>query len=219
MFDHFTELYFLLDLVAFLAVICMHLVKTNKNLIRLYILQSFTVFVLLFGIGMAEDGAGLIFVAFLTLLIKVIVAPIFFARLIRRFGGRFTANNYLSTPLTLMVIMGLVMFSYSGVFLSLGVLIPGIPGLLALCLAIVLISIFLMINRRGAFSQMIGVLSLENGIILLASFIGIKQPLALEVGIIFDMVIWMIVAQVFIAMIYKQFGSLNITKMKRLIEE
>jgi hydrogenase-4 component E len=92
-------------------------------------------------------------------------------------------------------------------------------GLLPLNLATILISIFVLINRRGAFAQMIGILSLENSILLLGSFIGIKQPVPLEMGIIFDIVIWMIIAQVFISMIYKQFGSLNVTQMKRLIEE
>jgi len=115
--------------------------------------------------------------------------------------------------------MALVMFSYSRIFLPLGILVPEALGLLPLNLAIILISIFLLINRRGAFSQMIGILSLENSILLLASFIGIKQSLALEMGIIFDIVIWMIIAQIFISMIYKQFGSLNVTQMKRLTEE
>jgi hydrogenase-4 membrane subunit HyfE len=77
----------------------------------------------------------------------------------------------------------------------------------------------MLINRRGAFSQMLGILSLENSILLLASFIGIRQPVALEIGIVFDIVIWMIIAQVFISMIYRQFGTLSVDKMKRLIED
>lgn len=219
MLEHSRELYFLLDLVAFLATIVMHVIKTNRNLIRLYVLQSFVVGLFLLSLGVTEGDKGLMLVAGLTILIKVVLAPVFFSRLIRRYGTRFTVNNYLSTPLTLIVLMGLVLFSYSRIFLPLSILVPEALGLLPLNLAIILISIFMLINRRGAFSQMIAILSLENSILLLASFIGIKQPLALEVGIIFDLVIWMIIAQVFISMIYKQFGSLNVTQMKRLIEE
>ena len=219
MLEHSRELYFTLDLIAFLATISLHLVKTNRNLIRLYVVQSFVVTSFLFWIGLSEGDRGLILVALLTCGIKVIVAPIFFSRLIRRYGTRFTANNYLSTPLTLIVLMGLVLFSYSKIFSPLGLLVPEAFGILPLNLAIVLLSIFLLINRRGAFSQMIGILSLENGILLLASFIGIRQPVALEMGIVFDIVIWMIIAQVFISMIYRQFGTLNVDKMKRLIEE
>ncbi len=217
--EHSRELYFALDLVAFLATLALHLVKTNRNLIRFYLLQSLVVVAFLLAIGLAEGDRGLVIVALLSGLIKVVIAPLFFARLIRRYGTRFTTNNYLSTPLTLTVLMGLVLFSYSSIFLPLGMLVPSAFGILPLNLAMILISIFMLINRRGAFSQMVGILSLENSILLLASFIGIRQPVALEMGIVFDIVIWMIIAQVFISMIYRQFGTLSVDKMKRLIED
>jgi hydrogenase-4 component E len=217
--EHSRELYFLLDLVAFLATIALHLVKTNRSLIRFYLIQSLAVVTFLFFIGLAEGDKGLIMVALLSGLIKVVIAPVFFSRLIRRYGTRFTVNNYLSTPLTLTALMGLVLFSYSSIFLPLGVLVPQAYGVLPLNLAMILMSIFMLINRRGAFSQMLGILSLENSILLLASFIGIRQPVALEIGIVFDIVIWMIIAQVFISMIYRQFGTLSVDKMKRLIED
>lgn len=217
--EHSRELYFALDLVAFLATLSLHLVKTNRNLIRLYLLQSLVVVSFLLTIGLAEGDRGLVIVALLSGLIKVVIAPLFFARLIRRYGTRFTTNNYLSTPLSLTALMGLVLFSYSSIFLPLGMLVPSAFGILPLNLAMILISIFMLINRRGAFSQMVGILSLENSILLLASFIGIRQPVALEMGIVFDIVIWMIIAQVFISMIYRQFGTLSVDKMKRLIED
>lgn len=220
MMEHYPYTLFLaLDLVAFLATVALQVVKTNRNLIRLYVVQSLVAGGFLLSMGLAEEDRGLIFVAVLTLVIKGLVAPLFFARLMRRYGTHFTANNYLSTPLTLLVLMGLVLFAYSKVFLPLGILAPEAAGFLPLNLSILFFSMFMLMNRRAAFSQMIGILSLENGILLLAAFIGIKQPLGLEMGIIFDIVIWMIIAQVFISMIYKQFGSLNVTQMKRLIEE
>lgn len=219
MLEHSYELYIVLDLIAFLATIGLNMVKTNRNLIRLYVIQSLVVTAFLFLLAGAEANRGLLVVAFLTLCVKVIIAPLFFSRLVRRYGSRFTVNNYLSTPLTLVVLMALVLFSYSQVFEPLALLVPEAFGVLPLNLALILLSIFMLINRRGAFSQMIGILSLENSIVLLASFIGIRQTVALEMGIIFDIVIWMIIAQVFISMIYRQFGTLNVTKMKRLIED
>lgn len=219
MLEHSYELYIVLDLIAFLATIGLNMVKTNRNLIRLYIIQSLVVTAFLFLLAGAEANRGLLVVALLTLCVKVIVAPLFFTRLVRRYGSRFTVNNYLSTPLTLIALMALVLFSYSQVFEPLALLVPEAFGVLPLNLALILLSIFMLINRRGAFSQMIGVLSLENSIVLFASFIGIRQTVALEMGIIFDIVIWMIIAQVFISMIYRQFGTLNVTKMKRLIED
>lgn len=216
--EYFAETFFFLDLVAFLAIIGMHLVKKNANLIRLYALQSAVVAALLSGVGLIEEKQSLLWVGLLTFVIKAILAPVFFSRLMRRFGAQFTASSYLSAPLTLLGLMGLVMLAYSRVFMPLGTLIPEMLGSLSLNLAIVFISIFLMINRRGAFSQMIGILSLENGIVLLAAFIGIEQPLALEIGIIFDIVVWIAIGSAFISMIHRQFGSLDTAEMKNLTE-
>lgn len=213
------ELFFFLDLVAFLAAIFMHLVKKNTNLIRLYAMQSLAVSVLLLSVGLGENEQSLVWVALLTFAIKVVAAPAFFFRLMRRFGSQFTASNYLNTPLTLLTLSGLIILAYSRIFLPLGILVPQAVGYLSLALSIVFVSIFLMINRRGAFAQMVGILSLENGIVVLAALIGIKQPIALEIGIIFDIVIWMVIANVFIAMIYRQFGSLTVTDLKRLTED
>jgi len=219
MIENSQQLYFFFDVAAFIAILSMHVVKTNRYLIRAYILQSFVVASLLLLIGFLEQEQSLIWIGTLTFAIKVVAAPAFFFRLKKRFDALFTPNNYLSLPLTLVVLMFLIIVSYSSVFQPLYFFSPETFGLLPLCLAMVFLSVFLMINRRGAFSQMIGILSVENSIVLLATLIGIKQPIALEMGIIFDIAIWMIIAQVFISMIYRQFGSLNVTQLKKLIEE
>ncbi|MEK7549488.1 MAG: hypothetical protein AAB519_00675 [Patescibacteria group bacterium] len=219
MFEHFAQFFFFLDLIAFIAVIGMHLVKSNTNIIRLYFLQSLSVGVLLFSVGLVEGEHSLLWIGVLTLVIKSIVAPIFFARLLRRFSAQQSANNYLSVPLTLFVLLLLVLFSYSNTFLPLGVLAPEALGSISLGLASVFMAIFLLINRRGAFSQMIGILALENAIVLLASFIGLEQPIALEVGIIFDIVIWIVIATAFISMMYRQFKSLDVSRLTHLRED
>ncbi|MEK7181865.1 MAG: hypothetical protein AAB615_02130 [Patescibacteria group bacterium] len=219
MFEHFAQFFFFLDLIAFIAVIGMHLVKSNTNIIRLYFLQSLSVGVLLFSVGLVEGEHSLLWIGVLTLVIKSIVAPIFFARLLRRFSAQQSANNYLSVPLTLFVLLLLVLFSYSNTFLPLGVLAPEALGSISLGLASVFMAIFLLINRRGAFSQMIGILALENAIVLLASFVGLEQPIALEVGIIFDIVIWIVIATAFISMMYRQFKSLDVSHLTHLRED
>ena len=108
MLEHTHEIFFALDLIAFLATISLHLVKTNRNLIRLYFVQSLIVTAFLALTGFTEDDNGLLWVAFLMFGIKAIAAPMFFSRLVRRYGARLAINNYLSTPLTLIALMALV---------------------------------------------------------------------------------------------------------------
>jgi hydrogenase-4 component E len=207
------------DMAAFLAVLFMHLIKKDSHLIWLYALQSMATGLFLLGTGIAEEERSLIMVAALTIIIKAIAAPIFFFRLMDRFGSHGSSSSYLSTPVTLAALMALVMFAYSSVFQILGMLLPGTVGSFPLSLAAIFMAIFLMINRRGVFSQMIGILALENSIVLLTACIGIKQPIALEVGIISDIALWIVIANAFISMIYRQFGSLSTSDLKQLTEE
>lgn len=218
MSENFFEIFFLLDIVAFLAAVFMHLVRRSRSLVRLYALQSFAVAGTLFFLGYIGDEQSLMVVGAVTLFVKAIIAPIFFNKVIRNLAGVGSATNYLNTPLTLFVLTGLVMFSFSKVFLPLSTLYPQAFVSVALNIALVFISIFLLINRRGVFTQMVGMLSLENSIVLFAAFFGLRHPLPLEIGSIFDIVIWMVIASAFMSMIYRQFGTLSTADMKRLTE-
>ena len=218
MSENFFEIFFLLDIFAFFAAVFMHLVRRSRTLVRLYALQSFAVAGTLFFLGFIGDESSLMVVGAITLLVKAIIAPIFFNKVIRNLAGVSSATNYLNTPLTLFVLTGLVMFSFSKVFLPLSALYPQAFVSVALNIALVFISIFLLINRRGVFTQMVGMLSLENSIVLFAAFFGLRHPLPLEIGSIFDIIIWMVIASAFMSMIYRQFGTLSTADMKRLTE-
>lgn len=218
MSENFFEIFFLLDIIAFLAAVFMHLVRRSRTLVRLYALQSFAVAGTLFFLGFIGDESSLMVVGAITLLVKAVIAPIFFNQVIRNLAGVSSATNYLNTPLTLFVLTGLVMFSFSKVFLPLSALYPQAFVSVALNIALVFISIFLLINRRGVFTQMVGMLSLENSIVLFAAFFGLRHPLPLEIGSIFDIIIWMVIASAFMNMIYRQFGTLSTADMKRLTE-
>jgi len=218
MSENFFEIFFLLDIVAFLAAVFMHLVRRSRTLVRLYALQSFAVAGTLFFLGFIGDESSLMVVGAITILVKAIIAPIFFNKVIHNLAGVSSATNYLNTPLTLFVLTGLVMFSFSKVFLPLSALYPQAFVSVALNIALVFISIFLLINRRGVFTQMVGMLSLENSIVLFAAFFGLRHPLPLEIGSIFDIIIWMVIASAFMSMIHRQFGTLSTADMKRLTE-
>ncbi len=210
----------LLDGFAFLLAILMHLTRRNANLVRLYVIQSLCLSVILLMLGFSSAEKSLLWMSLLTLFVKVIVAPVFFFRVLRGIpGAEMSATNYLSTPQTLLAIMGLVILSYSKIIIPIGVSTPDFFGLFSLNVAMVLTSIFLLINRRGIFTQIVGILCLENSIVLLSTIVGAKQPVGLEIGMLFDIGLWIVVALVFISMIHTQFGTLSTVPLKKLIEE
>ncbi len=213
------EISLVLDLIAFVAVVLLHLVKSAKYTIRLYVLQSVAVAGILILLGISEGERGLIAIGIITFLAKVIIAPFFFTRLVCRFGHLVASASYLSTPVTLIVLLGLIVFAASSVFAPLWTVSSVTPDVFVFNIAMVLIAVFLLINRQGALAQIIAILALENSVVLFAIFLGVKQTFALEVGILFDILIWMVIAYAFLRLVYRQFGSLDTREMRHLIED
>ncbi|KKW42499.1 MAG: Hydrogenase 4 membrane component [Candidatus Magasanikbacteria bacterium GW2011_GWA2_56_11] len=210
---------FFVQTLLFASVIFMHLSKKSASVIFLYQVQSLIVACLLLGSALAESAIFPLFVAVVVCAVKVVIAPHFFRRLTRELQLKFSASTYLSGPLTLIILAALTAFTYSHFFAPLSTLNASNARALLLAAAMMLAALFLIVNRKGALSQMIGILSLENAIVAFAFLSGLEQSPALELGVLFDILMWIIIATVFASMVYRQFGSLDVTAMNSLKEE
>lgn len=206
---------FLLTLF-FITIVFFHIAKKNFGVAITYGIQSFLIVVLLVGAFFETGASSLLLIAALVLIIKVVLAPLFVIKLIKKHELKFLVSTYVNLPLTLIIVAALTVIAHSRIFTSLVIIIPANQQQLSMALSALLISFFLIINRKGALSQIIGILSLENSIVVFAFFAGLEQTAALQIGIIFDIVVWLIIATVFISMIYKHFGSLDVTEMRSL---
>lgn len=202
--------------IIFGTIIFLHVSKRNFQAVLAYGLQSLLVVAIL-SRSFVETGDMLMLIVILcSLLVKVILAPIFFIKLINKNKLLFSVSTYLGTPLSLITISILTLIAYSHKLEPLTNIIPANHMLLSLMLASIFLSIFLLINRKGALSQIIGVLSLENSIVIFSFFAGLEQSPELQLGILFNIFIWLIIATVFMSMVLRHFGSLNITAMNKL---
>ena len=215
-FSHFL---FFAEALIYLSVVFMHILDKNSSTIRLYVIQSVATSFLFVFFSLREFSLALFLVASLIFMVKVVIAPYFFSKLVLRHHLTFAVSTYASTPLTLVIIMGLTALAKSSFFTSLALSAKENGSIIPLSIASILISLFLIVNRKGALSQMVGVLSLENGIVSWALSAGLSQSVTLEFGIIFDLAVWIVIASMFGSMIYAHFGTLDVTEMKRLKEE
>ena len=88
---------------------------------------------------------------------------------------------------------------------------------LALALSVVLIGLLSMITRRNALTQVVGFMSLENGLILAA--VGVAgMPLLVELSVAFLVMVAFIVFGVFFFRIRERFESLDLRHLDRLGE-
>jgi hydrogenase-4 component E len=202
--------------LIFITIVFFHIAKKNFAVAVAYGVQSFGIVMLLAFSYFKTGSPTFLLIAALGFIVKVIMAPIFIIHQINKHELKFLVNNYTNLPLTLIIVAALTATANSGLFTPLVTLQPANRELLTLALAAMLISVFLIINRKGAISQIVGVLSLENSIVAFGLFSVIDQSLILEIGIVFSISVWIIIATVFISMIYKHFGSLDVTQMKHL---
>ena len=80
---------------------------------------------------------------------------------------------------------------------------------LAFALSVVLLGLLMMVTRRNAVSQVVGFMSLENGLILAAT--GAKgMPLVVEISVAFSVLIAFIVIGIFLFRIRERFDTVDL---------
>ncbi|MDE2059829.1 MAG: hypothetical protein KGJ27_08935, partial [candidate division NC10 bacterium] len=80
----------------------------------------------------------------------------------------------------------------------------------------VLIGFFVMVNRRRALTQILGFLMLENSIFLLALLATYGVPFIVEMGVFLDVLVVVLIMEVFIYRIKENFDSIEVDRLGRL---
>ena len=85
---------------------------------------------------------------------------------------------------------------------------------LAFALSVLLLSLLMMVTRRNAVGQVLGFMSLENGLILAAT--GAKgMPLVVEISVAFSVLIAFIVIGIFLFRIRERFDTVDVQALDR----
>jgi hydrogenase-4 component E len=87
---------------------------------------------------------------------------------------------------------------------------------LPVAVSLMLIGLGLMIGRRKALSQVAGLIIMENGVYLAALVATLGLPVAVELGVFFDLLIGVLLLGVLAYRINQTFDSLNIDRLRAL---
>ena len=150
--------------------------------------------------------------AAIALIFKAIVIPGALHRIVRRLGIHREVEQVVGVGLTMLAGMGLVALSIT-LMLRLS---PHADALaredMAFALSVVLLGLLMMVTRRNAVSQVVGFMSLENGLILAAA--GAKgMPLVVEISVAFSVLIAFIVIGVFLFRIRERFDTVDVAAL------
>jgi len=154
----------------------------------------------------------------LTLLLKVFFLPWLLRRLVRKLDVRWEFEGLINVSTTMLIGIVLVVFSF-----NLAVPISQLASTvtrstLGIAMACIMLSFLMMITRRKAIPQVIGFLSMENGLFFAATSATYGMPMVVELGIALDVLVGMLILGVFFFQIREQFDSLDLTHLEQLKE-
>ncbi len=184
--------------------------------VHVFALQSFVLAILAAIVAVFEGDVMLLGVALLVLVIKVFVLPRVLARAVTNIGLERAAAPYVSTPIALAVCGALSVIAF---YVMVPIAAPNpLPtaGAMPLAFAGVLIGLFVTVNRRRALTQILGFLTLENGIFLLALLATYGVPFIVEAGIFLDVLVAVSIMEVFVYRIKENFDSIDVGQMGEL---
>ncbi len=189
------------------------------TLINLFALQGLTLALSTLVVAFSTGQAHLYWSAGLTLGLKAVLLPWILHRLVRRLEVKWDVESLIKVPTTMLVGIGLVIVAFN-VALPISQLSSTIGrGTLGIALATVMLAFLMMITRSKAIPQVIGFLSMENGLFLAATSATYGMPMVVELGIALDVLVGAIILGVFFFQIREQFDSLDIRHLERLKEK
>lgn len=156
--------------------------------------------------------------AAMTLLLKVGLIPWLLYRLSHQLGMKYDSEEIRSPSLLLLGGAGLVVFSY---FIALPVVhLSGLAtrNTIAASIAVELLGMLIMCTRKTAMAQVIGFMSMENGLFFAAVVSTYGMPLIVELGVAFDVMVAAILFGVFFFHLRESFDSLDVSHLNRLSE-
>ena len=145
---------------------------------------------------------------------KGIAIPLALRRIVARLGIHREVETVIGTGTTMLAGMALVALSMEVMLRVTAGAAPIAREDLAFALAVVLLGLLMMVTRRNAVSQVVGFMSLENGLVLAAT--GAKgMPLVVEISVAFSILIAFIVIGIFLFRIRERFDSVDIGALDR----
>jgi hydrogenase-4 component E len=179
------------------------------SLLNVYALHALILALSVAWQAFAQTAPHLYATAAIALIFKAIVIPVALHRIVQRLGIHRTLETVVGVGLTMLAGIGLVA-------LSMVVMLPAVEDAdplaresLAFALSVILLGLLMMVTRRNAVSQVVGFMSMENGLVLAAT--GARgMPFVVEISVAFSILIALIVIGIFLFRIRERFDTVDV---------
>jgi hydrogenase-4 component E len=181
--------------------------------IQILLVQSIAVAVACVWSGIEAETVHTLIAALLTVVIKAWLIPYALFRVVKRLRDEQETKPILSPNQTSLAAALVLAVTY-------GVMDQALPGvsrdILSGALALFLIGLLIMITRRQAVLQIIGLIMMENGLYLLGLSMTKGLPLIIEFGVFFDILVAVIVLGILTWRLKLSFQTTDTTVLRKL---
>jgi hydrogenase-4 component E len=181
------------------------------NMINTFVWQSVLLAITAFLTALKTGQIELYTSATLTIILKAISIPYLLRRLVIKLNIRHKVAIIKYPFLILIGATALVLFCYH--------LVAPINSVIGISMAIMLLGMLLLITHHQAISHVIGFMAMENGIFLTALLATRGMPMAVELGIAFDVLITVILFGVLFFQLQNSIDSLDVDRLNLLRED
>lgn len=203
-------------LIIFLLLSALLLTRVTRlsSAVAILLAQSAMIAFACVGVGLETGESHMYVAAILTLVIKAGIIPFALWRLVSRLRREREDNPILNANYSSLAAGMSILLAYTLIDRA----IPGVVSRepLAAAISLVLIGLILIMARRQAILQVVGLITMENGLYLLGLSVTKGLPLIIELGIFFDILVAVIVLVILTYRLKVTFFSTDTTVLKKL---
>ncbi|HLC99860.1 MAG TPA: formate hydrogenlyase [Patescibacteria group bacterium] len=211
----------IINLLAAGMLVSVVVLLTQKGLsacIHLYTIQSALLALVSLAIAIGFQEFHLLSAVLFTVIVKVVFVPAMLFWIVKKIHVQREVQFYVNTSASLLLsglLIALAFYIIEGSSLFQATLSKGAVGI---SLSLLFLGLFMMISRVKAITQLLGFLTMENGLFLLANVATFGVPLFIEIGIFFDVLVMLLIVGIFVFKINATFHHIDVTSLRKLKE-
>lgn len=189
--------------------------RTLHLCIRTYTAQSLCLGFAAVLLGMDLGSDHIIALGVLAMGVKGFLIPWFLGRVMKEVKIKREIDPFISYQISMLLGVGLSLLAYFIIGPVMSFDTFAARGF-ALALTLMLLGLWLMVGRKKAMTQVIGLLVVENGLFVAAMATSFGMPMIVELGLVFDLLVATVIMGLLIFRIQSTFASINTEHLNRL---
>ncbi|HCC07600.1 MAG TPA: hydrogenase [Clostridiales bacterium] len=194
--------------VLLIVAILMTGVRRIKLLISGFAIQSLCIALICFYLGYTTGESSLYIVGIMTVLMKLVLTTVMMNKVSKGL------NENKETDLIISIQWSYIL-CIAGIIITYGLLREFGQPFLKVGIVLMIVGSILLIGRQKAITQMIGFLTIENGIVLLEMYM-VKMSLIIEAALMLEVLILALIMGIMIFNINKAFDTINTDKFSNI---